>query len=75
MSEAVGLIRSLPTMMVTGYWDKDSQSKIPERVKVVMHDGTRAMYALDVQQPHPQCEKAVEIIRNMDVRGYGFEKK
>jgi len=75
MSEAVGLIRSLPTLMVTGYWDKGSKSKKPERVKLVFHDGSKAMYSLDGSQPHPQCEKAIEIIRNMDVRGYGFEKK
>lgn len=64
------MIRTLPTTMVTGYWDKDSTSKIPERVKIVLADGTKASYALDVAQPHPQCQKAIEIVRNMDIRGY-----
>ena len=67
-----GKIRTLPTTMVTGLWDPGSDSKIPERIKVCMADGSRAVYLLSVEQPHPQCLKAIENIRNMTT---GYERK
>ena len=36
-------IRTLPTTMVTGYWDDGSISDVPERIKVVMSDGKRCI--------------------------------
>ena len=69
------MIRTLPTTMVTGYWDKDSTSKIPERVKIVLADGTKVTYTLDVAQPHPQCRKAMEIIRHMTDPEIGYKRK
>ena len=48
-----GKIQTIPTTMVTGYWDPGSESKVPETVKVVMADGTRVMYRMEIEQPHP----------------------
>ena len=66
-----GKIRTLPTTMVTGLWDDGSESKIPERIKMFFADGSRAVYMLSVEQPHPQCLKAIETIRNMKI---GYER-
>lgn len=66
-----GRIRTLPTTMVTGYWDKGSASEIPDEIKIVLADGTKARYRIIVEQPHPQCIKAMELIRSLDRRcGY-----
>lgn len=72
MSEAK--IRTLPNTMVTGYWDRGSTSEVPERVKIVLADGTKARYVLDVEQPHPQCMKSIELIRVMSECTYGGYK-
>lgn len=69
-----GRIQTIPTTMVTGYWDPGSTNKIPETVKIVMADGTRAHYRLEIEQPHPQCVKAVDLIRIMQNATYGGYK-
>ena len=63
-------IRTLPTTIVTGYWDKDSSSEIPEEIKVVLADGTKARYRLAVEQPHPSFVKAIGSIRTGYRYGY-----
>ena len=69
-----GKIQTIPTTMVTGYWDPGSSSEIPEEIKIVMANGTRAMYRLQVEQPHPQCLKAIDLIRIMNETTYGGYK-
>lgn len=69
-----GKIQTIPTTMVTGYWDPGSSSEIPEAIKIVMVNGTRAVYRLQVEQPHPQCLKAIDLIRIMNETTYGGYK-
>ena len=69
-----GKIQTIPTTMVTGYWDPGSSSEIPEAIKIVMSNGTRAVYRLQVEQPHPQCLKAIDLIRIMNETTYGGYK-
>ena len=69
-----GKIQTIPTTMVTGYWDPGSSSEIPEAIKIVMANGTRAVYRLHVEQPHPQCLKAIDLIRIMTYNTYGGYK-
>ena len=69
-----GKIQTIPTTMVTGYWDPGSTSEIPEAIKIVMANGTRAVYRLQVEQPHPQCLKAIDLIRIMNETTYGGYK-
>ena len=69
-----GKIQTIPTTMVTGYWDPGSSSDIPEAIKIVMANGTRAVYRLQVEQPHPQCLKAIDLIRIMNETTYGGYK-
>lgn len=69
-----GKIQTIPTTMVTGYWDPGSSSEIPEAIKIVMANGTRAVYRLQVEQPHPQCLKAIDLIRIMNETTYGGYK-
>ena len=61
--------------MVTGYWDKGSSSRIPENVKIVMSDGTRAMYRIDVSQPHPCFLAAMDGINHIIGYKAKHEKK
>lgn len=72
MSER-GKIQTIPTTMVTGRWDKGSVSKVPENVKIVMADGTRAEYRLVVEQP--AFRRCMDIIQNMKNLVVGYEKK
>ena len=69
MSET-GRIQTIPTTMVTGYWDPGSKSKLPETVKIIMADGTRAHYRLEIEQPHPSFVKAIGNIRTGYKYGY-----
>ena len=69
-----GKIQTIPTTMVTGYWDPGSSSEIPEAIKIIMANGTRAVYRLQVEQPHPQCLKAIDLIRIMNETTYGGYK-
>ena len=70
MSEPVKTVRTIPTTMVTGYWESDS-SQYPDRIKVVMADGKRVTYRIDIEQPHPQCVKSLELIQIMKKHIYG----
>ena len=68
MSEAVKVIRVIPTPQVTGYWHHD-YSEYPDEIKVKMADGHSVRYVRQIEQPHPQCQKAIDLIRNMNT-GY-----
>lgn len=68
MSEAVKVIRVIPTPHVTGYWHHD-YSEYPDEIKVKMADGVSVRYVRQIEQPHPQCQKAIDLIRAMNT-GY-----
>ena len=64
MSEA-RVIRVIPTPQVTGYWHHD-YSDYPDEIKVKMADGKSITYVRQIVQPHPQCAKAIDLIRTMN---------
>ena len=68
-------IRTLPTTMVTGYWDPGSMSDVPEEIKVVMSDGRKVRYRMTVEQPRPNTLKPSEMARIMAGHIYGGMKK
>ena len=67
-----GKIQTIPTTSVTGYWDPGSESKVPETVKVVMADGTRVMYRMEIEQPHPVLGKQLDEFTELCI---GYERK
>ena len=72
MSEAK--IRTLPTTMVTGYWDDGSVSDVPEEVKIVMANGKKAVYRIMVEQPKPNTLTPSEMARIMKNHIFGGTK-
>lgn len=52
-------------------WDYMS-SDYPDRIKMPMEDGHVITYVRMIEQPHPKCEKALRIIRDMEI---GYERK
>jgi hypothetical protein len=65
-------IQTIPTTIVTGYWDPGSVSEIPENVKIVMSNGKRANYRLTIEQPRPQLRKDLDKFTKLCV---GYERK
>ncbi|MBO7709352.1 MAG: hypothetical protein J6S83_02720 [Lachnospiraceae bacterium] len=63
-------IRTMLINMATGYWDDRSSSKVPDELKVMFDDGTKAMYRRIVEQPHPSFVKAIGNIRTGYKYGY-----
>lgn len=45
-------------------------SVYPDTVRIPMSDGHVETYVHLVEQPHPQCRAAIEIVRNMNPAGY-----
>ena len=72
MSEAK--IRTLPTTMVTGYWDDGSVSEYPEQVRIVMANGRKVLYRIEVRQPEPNTLKPSDMARIMAGHIYGGMK-
>lgn len=65
-------IQTIPTTIVTGYWDPGSVSEIPENVKIVMANGKKANYRLTIEQPRPQLRKDLDKFTKLCV---GYERK
>lgn len=40
-------------------------SEYPDRIRVAMDDGSVIDYRIEIKQPHPACEKAIDSIRRM----------
>ena len=57
-------IRVLPLPKVTGLWQYEN-SKYPDVIKVPMSDGKVITYRMDVQQPHPCFEAAMNNLERM----------
>ena len=72
-----GKIQTIPTTKVTGYWDAGSVSEFPEEIKVVMANGKRVFYRIQVEQPRPHVMKPHEmalIFRDHVYGGGNYEK-
>ena len=52
-----------------------TDSEIPERVRVSFTNGTSAIYDLHTEQPAPQVEKCLTIIRRMKQTTVGYQYK
>ena len=57
-------VRVLPLPKVTAIYDHDV-SHYPDRVRIPMADGKVVTYHIEVEQPHPQFEAAVENIKTL----------
>ena len=51
-------------------WE-NAWSDYPDLVKLPMEDGKVITYRREIEQPHPQCMKAVDLIRMMNKHTYG----
>lgn len=69
---SAGKIQTLPTTIITGYWDPGSVSDVPENIKVVMANKKRAVYRLVVEQPRPQLKDTLDKFSEICV---GYERK
>ena len=69
MSESVHV---LPLPKVLPIWEHGST--YPDKIRVSMSDGKVITYRIDIDQPHPQCLKAVDLIRTMRSCTYGGYK-
>lgn len=67
-----GKVQTIPTTMVTGYWDPDSTSEIPEEVKIVMANKKKAIYRLIVEQPRPHLKDSLDHFSDLCV---GYPRK
>ena len=54
-------------------WECDG-SDYPDILKMPMEDGNVITYRREIEQPHPQCLKAVELIRMMKDNTFGGYK-
>ena len=65
-----------PLIAVSPQWDRE-MSIYPDRIRVPMEDGKVVDYVLDIRQPHPSIEGAVETIRkwNQQDQGYYYQPK
>ena len=57
-------VRVLPLPKVTGLWQYEN-SKYPDVIKVPMSDGKVITYRMDVKQPHPCFEAAMNNLERM----------
>ena len=59
---------------VAAIWEHD-WSDFPDLIKVPMEGGKVITYRREIEQPHPQCLKTLEIIRLMKEHTYGGTKQ
>ena len=64
-------IQALPLPKVHPIWEHPGISKYPETIRVSFSDGKTVKYIIDIEQPHPCFEAAMENIRNLE--GYKHE--
>ena len=69
-----GRIQTLPTTMVTGYWDPGSTSEEPENVKIVMSNRKRVLYRIVTDQPRPEAYLKPQLDKFTDLC-IGYERK
>lgn len=73
MSEQVKQIKPLDHR-VAAIWEHE-WSDYPDLIKVPMEGGKVISYRREIEQPHPQCLKTLEIIRLMKEHTYGGTKQ
>ena len=66
-------IRIMPMQNPLPLWDKGSQSKYPDELKMAFRDGQVRVYRLEVEQPKPFIFSK-EAIRIMEEHSYGGYK-
>ena len=54
-------------------WEHEG-SDYPDLIKVAMENGHVVTYRREIEQPHPQCMKSIELIRLMKEHTYGGGK-
>ena len=57
---------------VAAIWEHET-SDYPDLIKVPMEDGKVVSFRREIEQPHPQCRKALESLNRMHV-GYHVKK-
>ena len=72
MSEARKQIKPLNPRIAFSH--DHPESDYPDVIKIPMEDGHVITYVRQVEQPHPQCVKSIELIRLMDTYG-GYKPK
>lgn len=55
-------------------WEHDS-SDYPDLIKMPMEDGHVVDYIRKIEMPHPQCMKAIDLIKIMKGHTYGGHGK
>ena len=60
--------------IVAPIWERDS-SDYPDLIKVPMEDSKVITYRREIEQPHPQCMKAVDLIRKMAESEHGYKPR
>lgn len=59
----MAVIRSIPTVIVTGFWEEGSVSEEPEHIKIVFSNGKKVLYDIAVKQPKPNTMTPSEMAR------------
>ena len=67
-------VRVLPLPKVDARYG-DAGGKYPERIRVAMSDGSTHWYRIEIEQPHPQLMKSIDLIRIMKDHTFGGNKK
>ena len=57
--------RSRPLVPIRAIWDKDSISKYPDMLRIPMDDGKVINYVIDIKQPHPCFQQALDYIKSL----------
>ena len=66
--------RILPIPDVVPLWEHE-WSEYPDEILVGMKNGHMIRYRLNVEQPHPAFEKAMNIVKKITGNGYEAPKK
>ena len=73
MSEARKRIKPLNPRIAFSH-DRE-ESDYPDTVKIPMEDGHVITYIRQIEQPHPNCVKAIDLIKVMKDNTYGYQAK
>lgn len=74
MSETVSIQIKPLNPQVAGIWE-NAWSDYPDTIKIPMEDGHVVTYRREIEQPHPQCIKAIDLIKVMKGHTYGGNGK
>lgn len=74
MSEAIEIQIKPLNQTVAVTWE-NAWSDYPDTVRLPMEDGKVITYRREIEQPHPQCMKAIDLIKVMNGHTYGGNGK